>query len=549
MPYSEIIDTLLTPSAELFIFVGSVVVNIFLATVVLLHNRKSATNLLFFSLCVATAGWLLVIGIQLNILSESSEAQLLFARIGILFAAFMSAFFYLLADTIPHGRMQTGNKMLAFVLIATALMAFFNVSPLALTSAHFVGGELNIEAGWGLIPFAIFSTYFSIEAVYTLVRKVRRTTNEVIRRQLTTVLGGLALMLLLITATVLVPLVSLRPVESLSYVSAYTLIFLGATAYSIVRYHLFNIKVILAQAFTIIIWIILFAKIFSNETLIGSVVDILALVFTLIAGFFLIRSVKKEIEQKERNAKLAAELQDANERLQELDKMKTEFLSLATHQIRSPLTAIKGYASMIMEGDFGRVPKKVYYAAKTIVESTQGLVKVVQDFLDISRLEQGRMKYDMEEVDLKEAVERTLRGYRPNIEEAGLTAEFHVEDDTDYTVSADRSKIRQVIGNLIDNAIKYTPKGSITVDLTRAGDKVRLSVSDTGVGMKPKEVKNLFQKFGRTEDAFKTNVSGTGLGLYVARKMIEAMGGKIWAESEGKQKGSTFTIEMKAVSK
>ena len=276
--------------------------------------------------------------------------------------------------------------------------------------------------------------------------------------------------------------------------------------------------------------------------------DIALLLLTVVVGIFLIRSVRKEIQVREKIEKIAAELESANVRLKELDQQKSEFISLASHQLRGPLTAIKGYSSMVLEGDFGAITDTVKDAVAKILKSTSDLVVLVGDYLDVSRIEQGRMQYTFERFDLAEEVETVITELRPTIEEAHLTISYDVDKNVNYNVDADRGKIKQVIGNILDNSIKYTPHGGVHVWLTRKVDnKILITISDTGVGIKPEVLPNLFEKFSRAPDASRTNIIGTGLGLYIAKKMVEANKGRVWAESAGENKGASFFIELEGV--
>ncbi|MEQ1625619.1 MAG: HAMP domain-containing sensor histidine kinase, partial [Sediminibacterium sp.] len=276
------------------------------------------------------------------------------------------------------------------------------------------------------------------------------------------------------------------------------------------------------------------------------------LIISIVVGIFLIKSVIKEVEQREKIEALAKDLErankdlekvnvdlaSANDRLKELDTLKNEFLSFATHQIRAPLTAIKGYASMLIDGDFGEMIDPVKGAVHTIFDSCQNLVTIVNEFLDISRIEQGRMKYDMIDFDLRKLCEDTLNELRPNIEKQGLSSTFSC-DEGDFMWHGDQGKIKQVIGNFIDNAIKYTPDGSLAMKLSVSGKNFLITLADTGIGIAKQDIPKLFAKFSRTKEANKQNVIGTGLGLYVAKQMVEAHKGRVWVESKGRGLGST----------
>lgn len=320
-------------------------------------------------------------------------------------------------------------------------------------------------------------------------------------------------------------------------------IFILFISYTIVKYSVFNLKLIGAQVLVATLWVMLCAILFIRTIENAKIVISLTLIIFLIVGIFLIRSIRKEIEQREHIQKLAENLEAANKKLKVLDNMKSEFLSLASHQIRSPLTAIKGYSSMLAEGDFGKLPQKASNAASIIMESCQNLIDIVEDFLNISRIEQGRMVYENSIFDIRGLVEEIINEIKPNIDKAGLDLKIQLGDEK-ILVNVDRGKIKQSISNIIDNATKYTPKGGIKISVSKSEGMAKVSVKDSGIGINPSEIDKLFIKFSRTKDASKTNVSGTGLGLYIAKKMIEASGGSIKVISSGKEEGATFTVEL-----
>src|SRR3989344_3609066 len=323
-------------------------------------------------------------------------------------------------------------------------------------------------------------------------------------------------------------------------------LFLAFLAYLIIRYQAFNIKMIGAQALVIALVVLIGATLLVQDPFYSQIIIAITLVLVIGLGYSLTQSVKKEVKQREQIEELAENLEVANEKLKELDQLKSEFLSLATHQIRAPLTAIKGYSSMLLEGDFGVLPQKATDSVQTIMKSCQNLIKIVEDFLNISRIEQGRMVYEKSIFDIKEIVQEVIKEIKPNIDKAGLSLDLNIPVEK-INVNADRNKIKQVIGNIVDNSIKYTPHGQIHISVFLDGEKVKIAVKDSGTGIDPSEINKLFAKFSRTKEANKTSVTGTGLGLYVAKKIIEAHRGDIKIYSEGVGKGSTFTIELPAL--
>ncbi len=247
-------------------------------------------------------------------------------------------------------------------------------------------------------------------------------------------------------------------------------------------------------------------------------------------------------------AYLYKELQDANEKLKSLDKLKTEFLSLASHQLRSPLTAIRGYASMLIEGSFGEIGQKPKEAVDRINESSRNLAMIVEDLLNVTKIESGGMKYEMTPFNLGEIVADTCKDMAVIASKKGIILTYTEEKGVDHVVVGDKEKIRQIILNFVDNAVKYTKDGTINVEVKKVGPRIVFSVQDSGMGIKPDVLPTLFNKFVRGEGS-KMNGSGSGLGLYLAREIAQAHHGRTWAESAGPNLGSTFYLELDALNK
>lgn len=324
------------------------------------------------------------------------------------------------------------------------------------------------------------------------------------------------------------------------------------SGYAILRYQLFDVKVVTAQIFTFTLWIFIFVRVLSSESFKEQIANIILLLVTMLLGLLLNRSVKKEVAQREHIELLATDLQKANDRLTELDRQKSEFVSFATHQLRAPLTAMKGYASLILEGDMGAITTETKEAISRIFDSSKTLTNIVDDYLNITRIELGSMKYAFETISLRALIEDVIGELKPTIDKSGLEFSFNVDTpEANYRVTADRDKLKQVIANIIDNSMKYTPSGWVHVTLSRDHTKHKFvfMVKDSGIGISAETLPLLFQKFGRAHNANKVNIRGTGLGLFVAKEILTAHQATIHVESEGEGKGSTFTVEMEPFAK
>lgn len=236
----------------------------------------------------------------------------------------------------------------------------------------------------------------------------------------------------------------------------------------------------------------------------------------------------------------------ANEQLKKLDRAKSEFLSIASHQMYTPLTALRGYLSMMQEGDYGRIPEKQQPVISKLGQSAVRLIDLIRNLLDVSRIESGRLELNLELVDLTGLAQELVGELLPNAKEKKMRLVLDKPAAKTRSVIADRQRIRQVILNFIDNAIKYTRAGSIQVAVNEEGDNVLCSVSDTGRGMTREEIGMLFIKFSRLGANQHTRPEGTGLGLYFAKQIALEHHGDVTAESKGHGKGSTFSLRLPA---
>jgi signal transduction histidine kinase len=321
-------------------------------------------------------------------------------------------------------------------------------------------------------------------------------------------------------------------------------VFLALLAYLIVRYKAFDIKLLSVQALIIALVVLIgsqffFIKSFTNQVLTG-----ITLAISAGFGWMLIRSVKTEVARKEELQTMTNRLAQANDQLRKLDNAKSEFISIASHQLRTPLTAIKGFISLLLEGSYGKVNSIHREVMNKVYLSNERLIALVEDMLNLSRIESGRMEYNFEKVKIEDVAKEVYDTFAIRSREKGLKLELKLPETPLPEATTDRNKIREVISNLVDNSIKYTLKGWVSIRLSQKDDKIIVAITDTGIGIPQEELPYLFEKFSRGKDISRLNTGGTGLGLHVGKRMIEALHGAIRVESEGEGKGSTFFIEV-----
>ncbi len=224
----------------------------------------------------------------------------------------------------------------------------------------------------------------------------------------------------------------------------------------------------------------------------------------------------------------------------EADRAKSEFISTVSHELRTPMTAIKGYTDLIYGGAVGPLNDNQKHFLSVIKNNTDRLIALINDLLDISRIETGRVRFEPAPVKLGEIVADVVEAMAAHAQEQGLALTYEVDAGLPE-VMGDRDRLYQVLTNLIGNAINYTPEGSVTVEVNNVGMAVQVSVRDTGIGIDAEDIGRIFDRFYRADDPIVQEASGTGLGLPIVKMFVEMHGGRVWVDSE-KGKGSAFTF-------
>lgn len=220
-----------------------------------------------------------------------------------------------------------------------------------------------------------------------------------------------------------------------------------------------------------------------------------------------------------------------------------EVVSVVSHQLKTPLSAIKGFLEVLISEDLGKLEAKQKEYLRDALENTQRMMVLVKDLLDVSQIEENKLELKLKRINLKELVKEAIKDFSSLTKAKNCTLSFKVVDKIPF-LKIDPIKIKQVISNLIYNAIEYNKrKGEVQITLKKQGNNVLFSAKDTGIGIPEKEKKKIFSKFFRSEKAITLCPAGTGLGLFISKAIIEKSGGKIWFESrEGK--GSTFCFSL-----
>jgi len=509
---------------------------------VFLSDRKSITHQTFLAFSLVTIVWGTINYFSYNITSPPAAFWLLK---GVIFFAVVQAFFiFQLFYVFPKERVTFPKAYVRYLLPLVGATALLTLTPFVFSRVLEVSSEgriVRLENAPGILLFGAVSVGLVVASVVLLVRKALRSSGSE-RVQFNYLILGAFLMFALIIAFNFILPAFLENVRFIPLGAVFTFPFVLFTSYAIAKHHLLHVKVVTTEILTFILAVVTFVEIVLADSLTLILFRSGVFLLVLIFGILLIRSVLREVEQREKLEELTKELQVVNNQLGELSRFKTQLLSLASHQIKSPLAAIKGFVSILLDGLYGSVEGQVRVTLEKVKRSTDNLVDLINTLLDLRKVEEGKMDYHFERADLNKLVGDTVEDLRQLAEAKKLGLKL-VPLAGEVWVQADAQKLKQVAQNLIDNAIKYTPLGLVKVELQKEGNYVVCSVTDSGLGIPSDLLPHLFEEFVRDERV-KAKVLGTGLGLYIAKKIVEAHGGTIWAKSEGEKRGSQFSFRL-----
>jgi signal transduction histidine kinase len=525
---------------SLSLFMGGVIALVS-GLIAFLNNSKKGSNIAWLFLTLTTAIWSFgyLVLINSTVLENALIANLIL-HAGATLIPITYLGFVLHLINIYENKKVVFNKLLYiglgfFVLIP---FSFFNAAPVPKLVFRYAP-----DAG----PFYwVFTLYFFGVVIYALAlllktlfdsrrsKEEKRRFKFVLYSSIVGFVGGGSVFLLTFN-------VMIMPYPLILF-TAYPMII----TYAIVRHRLFDTKVVTAEVMTLALWLLLLMRALLSDSAQDQILNGLVFLGSLVIGVFLIKSVGQEVRAHEEAERLTERLRGANARLRELDRQKSEFVSIASHQLRTPLTAIKGYSSMLLDGSFGKLYKGSVEPVEKIYRSSQRLVGVVEDFLNVTRIEQGRMQYDFAPVDMHYICENVIEELSLGAKDKGLDL-ISKCGEAGAIVSADPGKIRQVALNLVDNAVKYTEKGEVQVCLEDSDpEHVIFKVTDTGIGIPKGFKKHMFEKFSRADNSSMYHANGSGIGLYIVKEIVKAHHGTITVDSK-EGKGTIFTVVLPRV--
>ncbi len=510
----------------------NVATSVVLGFLILFADWRSRVNQLFALFALAVASWSYAY-FSWQIAVEPQEA--LFWTHALMAGAIFIPFFYF---HFVVRFLDSYREHRAFVWAGYLFALFFTVvnwSTLFITRVtELAGFAFWPIAGPLFLPFLVTWVLYAVYPVVLLSRRLRATTG-VEQAQIRYILIGTAIGY----AGGITNYFLWYAIPVLPYGNITASVYIIFVAYAILKHGLFSMKVVATEFIVFALWLFVFVRMLLAETSTEQFVDGGLLAVLLVVGTLLIRSVDREVEQRERIEKLAKELAETNER-------QTVLMHFVTHEVKGYLAKDEGAFAALLDGDFGTLPDGLRDFVTHALEEARSGARSVINILKASNQKKGTTEYKKEPFDFAALVADAVAKKQAAAARKGLTLELVIDQaGSPYTYTGDKTEIGDhVLHNLIDNAINYTPKGSITVLLKKAYKNIVLTVKDTGVGITDEDKQRLFTEGGHGKDSQTINVHSTGYGLFITKNIVVAHGGTVRAESDGPGRGSTFIAEF-----
>ncbi|MFM2357392.1 MAG: hypothetical protein RJA61_129 [Candidatus Parcubacteria bacterium] len=504
--------------------------SLYFALSVYLSNKNSKINKLWLFFSMTIGGWSIALFFVTS--AETEKNALLGQYFLDLFAVFVPLlYYYFVSEFIGYK-----NKILNISLSILALaFAVFSFSPLFKQGVAVTFDFFWIKPGMLYFLFPIYFGFFVILSLFLLIRKYteeKKKPYSILKTQILVQIIAAAIGFGGGITNFLPQLFDLYP-----FGNYFIILYLFIITFGVLKYKFLSPKVISAQIFSGAITIVfLFNLLQQSENLTQWLIKFLIFVLVVFFAILLTRGVYKEVEQREQIEKLAKELEKANDQ-------QVNLIHFITHQVKGFFTISRNIFSSLIDGDYGVLPSSAKILIEEGLKSDTKAVETVQQILHASDVKKGTVEYAKKDFDLKTLITEEFEKEKMNAEIKKINLTLTI-DPGEYILNGDKDQFVHVAHNLMDNSIKYTPKGTVAVTLKKEGKEIIFKIKDTGIGITPEDMKNLFKEGGRGKESVKVNTDSTGYGLFIVKGIVEAHGGTVTAHSLGKDKGSEFVVKI-----
>jgi len=501
-----------------------IIVSILIGFFVIFKNHKIISARVMFFLSIIFSIWIfsnLVVWLS----SNSSVIMFFWSLFGILDVLLFTTSLYLVYTYELNQDLNNKLKILISVLAIPIIFLTPTTYNILSFDYDYCTANDNLFLGYIFIFKALITFGIVFVGVYRFIKSPMESRKQVLFMSIATLL----FLLSIFGTGYLSDTLEIYTIEVYGiFVMTFFMAFL---AYLIVKFKAFNIKLIGAQALVWALVILIGSQFFylHDSELYVKVITGVTLIISGVLGLILVRGVKKEISLRE-------QLQVANEGQKNL-------IHIMNHQIKGYMTIDRNIFAELLTDDYGKIPKSAKEIIQKGLSSADRGTAYVIDILRGAAAESGEIAFDIKDIDFKNTVLNKIESLKDRIEKKGLELCIDIKD-ADYYISGDETQLGEAIRNLIENSLNYTMKGSINIDMNKTKENIVFSIRDTGIGIKESDVHKIFKAGGVGDDSMKVNVNSSGYGLAFVKGVIEKHKGKVWFWSEGKNKGTTFFVEL-----
>ena len=517
--------------------------------IVYLHSRTRKLAGLFAAICGTVFLWIFASSIFSGMVVDSTQATV-WARVATACPVVFAALLVLFSFSFPVQIRKLSWFQIGLILLPGVAVLPAAFTPLNLSVSLVGSTDLAVSRGVAFYLLLSIAVAYVISAFGNFIVAWRRAEGDSARKQATFAVAGLVAMAVISLGSHFVLPVFFGP--SFSAVSPFSPIgaafFLVFMAHTVIRDQVLDLRIMAAELFAIILVVVNMIELMMADGRDRLALRAFLLLASAATGILLIRGVTAEVRRRLQLQRLAIRLDRMNQELRQLDEAKSEFISIASHQLRTPVSVIKGYLSLIKEGVFGPVKGELRDKLEQIYDMNERLVHLINNLLNVSRIEQDTAQFWCSEVSVVEIARRVVGNMEDQIKGKNLVMSFEEPTAGVPNVFVDPERLTEIVTNLVDNAIKYTSQGNITVRVlgSDSDSTVTVQVEDTGTGMDPEDMRHVFQKFYRPRRPTDEHRSGLnlGLGLYICARFLRSMGGDIWVERTVPGKGTTIAFSL-----
>jgi signal transduction histidine kinase len=510
-------------NADLFSVGIAIAATFILGFLVYINDRSSMTGRSFFAFAIVTSLWSFFNYISYKF--PEPDTILTLQRIVIFLGVWHAFLFFRFVYIFPHREIQLPFLFKYVMPIFVTIVSFFTLTPFVFSGLFALGrnGVVSVpQPGPGIFIFLLVSLGFIIAGILSLAHKIIHAKSTEKTQYALMGAGALIMFALIVMFNILYPAIFLD-VRFIPMGALFIFPFVVFTFYAIYKHHLFNLKVATIAFLGFMLTTFSFVNILYSQTESAIAINVTAFIIILLGIIYIIRNTFD---------------------LEHVNTQQANLLHFVAHDVKAHLTNSMYAFASIIEEDYGAISDALKTMAQDALSDMRDGMATVIDILNASNLKNGTLTYNKKPFDLKDTLYRMIEQLRRSADKKHLTLDVTISDGS-FMLIGDGEKIGQhVIRNIIDNAITYSTSGTIHIELLRDDKVFRLSVKDSGVGITSEDMPRLFTEGGRGKDSTRINIHSTGYGLFVAKMVVEAHGGKIWAESEGAGKGSLFVVEF-----